>query len=52
MHIDPSGRGEDLTAYTVLGSVMGKYFVHQCKGVEGGYSDSAIDFLIDEALAY
>ena len=49
MAIDPSGRGKDETAYAIVKVLNGYLWVHECRGVSGGYSEEALQLLADEA---
>jgi len=42
MSIDPSGRGKDETAYSVVKMLNGFLFVHDCNGIKGGYGDNVL----------
>tara|TARA_R110000782_G_scaffold61986_3_gene127551 strand:+ start:170 stop:1849 length:1680 start_codon:yes stop_codon:yes gene_type:complete len=42
MVIDPSGRGQDETAYAVVKMLNGFLYVSACSGVAGGYSDDTL----------
>ena len=52
MAIDPSGRGEDETAYAVVKHLSGNLFLPAAGAVEGGYEDEALDKLIALAKAH
>jgi hypothetical protein len=47
--IDPSGRGSDETAYAVVKMLNGFLYVVDAGGVEGGYTDAALQHLTDLA---
>jgi hypothetical protein len=47
MSVDPSGRGEDLFAYSIISVYMGKMFIHKVNGLQGGYKDDNLFTLID-----
>ena len=49
MAIDPSGRGSDETAYSIVKMLNGYLYVVDCGGVEGGYSDTTLQHLTDLA---
>lgn len=49
MAIDPSGRGQDETAYAVVKHLMGFQFVTAAGGLMGGYEDDTLDALVDIA---
>lgn len=49
MAIDPSGRGSDETAYSIVKMLNGFLYVVDCGGVEGGYSDTTLQHLTDLA---
>jgi len=40
MAIDPSGRGSDELGVAIIKQLNGNLFVHTCKGLKGGYSES------------
>lgn len=40
--IDPSGRGQDETAYAVVKMLNGFLYVADCAGIAGGYSESTL----------
>ena len=42
MVIDPSGRGQDETAYAVVKMLNGYLYVADCAGVSGGYSEPTL----------
>jgi hypothetical protein len=52
LSIDPSGRGKDETAYTVLQLLNGNIFVPKFGGLLGGYTDETLDQLANIAKAY
>ena len=43
--IDPSGRGQDETAYAVVKMINGFLYVPDCGGVAGGYGDQTLNKL-------
>lgn len=45
MWVDPSGRGKDKTAYAVVSHLHGYLWVHEVKGLEGGYSQTVLETL-------
>jgi hypothetical protein len=45
MSIDPSGKGRDETAYSVVFVLNGRLFVKDIGGFSGGYDDESIDGL-------
>ncbi len=45
MSIDPSGKGRDETAYSVVFVLNGRLFVKDIRGFSGGYDDESIDGL-------
>ena len=45
MSIDPSGRGKDETGYAVVKMLNGFLYVRRCGGVDGGYSEEALQKL-------
>lgn len=52
MAIDPSGRGKDELGYAVVAMLNGYLFVLRCRGLKGGYQDSNLRLLAEEAKAY
>lgn len=52
MAVDPSGKGEDETAFAVAKHLAGTLFVLDAGGIEGGYSDETMDRLIDIARTH
>lgn len=46
LSIDPSGRGEDETAYAVVKHLSGNLFVPAAGAVKGGYDDATLDELV------
>lgn len=52
MAIDPSGRGEDETAYAVTKHLLGNVFLMAIGGFTTGYSDDTLNALIDIAKAH
>lgn len=49
MWIDPSGRGKDKTAYAVVSQLHGYLWVHEVKGLDGGYSPAVLETLAQAA---
>lgn len=49
MAIDPSGRGEDETAYAVTKHLLGNIFLVDIGGFQTGYSDETLDALVSIA---
>lgn len=49
MWIDPSGRGKDKTAYAVVSHLHGFLWVHEVKGLDGGYSPATLETLTQAA---
>ena len=47
--IDPSGRGQDETAYAVVKMLNGYLYVSECAGIAGGYSLPTLEALADVA---
>lgn len=45
MHIDPSGRGKDETAYCVTKMLNGVVFVRRWGGLQGGYDETVLSAL-------
>ena len=43
--VDPSGRGQDETAYAVVKMLNGYLYVADCAGIEGGYSEKTLTSL-------
>lgn len=52
MSIDPSGRGGDELGYAIVAHLNGYLFVLRCKGLKGGYTDSNLQKLADEAKMF
>lgn len=52
MHIDPSGRGTDETAYSVSGVLAGKIFLLDFGGIKGGYDNDALTQLAMIAIRF
>lgn len=52
MSIDPSGRGKDETAYSVLHMLHGNIFVPKVGGMLGGYTESTMKQLCEIAKKY
>ncbi len=48
--IDPSGRGEDETAYVALKALDGRLFLLDAGGCSGGYDDETLDRLVATAM--
>ena len=47
--IDPSGRGQDETAYAVVKMLNGYLYVADCAGISGGYSEATLTKLCNIA---
>ena len=47
--VDPSGRGQDETAYAVVKMLNGYLYVADCAGIEGGYSEKTLTALANIA---
>ena len=47
--VDPSGRGQDETAYAVVKMLNGYLYVADCAGIEGGYSEKTLTSLANIA---
>ncbi len=47
--IDPSGRGQDETAYAVVKMLNGFLYVADCSGIAGGYSETTLTSLCNIA---
>ena len=52
MAIDPSGRGKDETAYTIIKFLNGYLFVMDIGGYRDGYSESTLSLLANKAKFY
>lgn len=52
MTIDPSGRGKDELAYTILGVLNAQLFLLKQDGLQGGYSDENLNELARLAKEY
>lgn len=52
MHIDPSGRGKDETAFVVTKMLKGIIYVPKWGGFKGGYSESTLIALAEIAKEY
>jgi len=52
MWIDPSGRGEDKTAYAIASHANGIIWVHDVGGLAGGYDESTLEMLAKVAIQY
>lgn len=52
MSIDPSGRGKDKTGYAIVKQLNGMLFVIDAGGIDGGYSDEALNKLAYKAKEY
>jgi hypothetical protein len=50
LFVDPSGRGNDETAYCVASTSNGYIFIHELSGLEGGYSEAVLKKLCQIAL--
>ena len=49
MAIDPSGRGKDETAYSIVKILNGFIYIHACEGLAGGYDEETLEKLAKEA---
>lgn len=49
MSVDPSGRGGDELAYSVVAFSNGYLFLLRCRGLKGGYVDTNLETLAKEA---
>jgi len=49
LSIDPSGRGADELAYTVLAELNGNFFVLDCGGTTQGYAEPVLKLLAEKA---
>ena len=47
--VDPSGRGRDETAFASLSATAGHIFVHRIQGLLGGYEESTLIAIAEEA---
>jgi hypothetical protein len=47
--IDPSGRGQDELAYSVLAELNGNFFLLECGGTTLGYAEEVLTLLADRA---
>jgi len=52
MFIDPSGRGEDETAWCVTAQMGGRIFLLGVGGLEGGYDETTLNALANIALRF
>jgi len=52
MWVDPSGRGDNETAWFVFGTLAGRYHVLDFGGTTDGYSEETLDMLIDKAMEF
>jgi len=52
MSIDPSGRGKDETAYSIVKMINGHLLVHACNGIKGGYGENVLKELAGLAKRY
>ena len=52
MSIDPSGRGKDQTAYSIIGQLNGKLYLLDLGGFEGGYDEHTLTQLAVKAKEY
>ena len=52
MSIDPSGRGGDELGYAIVAMLNGYLFLLRCKGLKGGYSDTNLELLANEAKRF
>jgi len=49
MVVDPSGRGNDETAWAVVKRLNGQLFLLECQGVRGGYEQETLELLARRA---
>ena len=49
MAIDPSGRGQDETSFSIVKVLNGFMYVHECAGIAGGYGKEVLEKLAHEA---
>lgn len=52
MFIDPSGRGKDETAYSIVNHVHGRLFLVDIGGLKGGYNDAVMTDLVTAAARF
>ncbi len=52
MFIDPSGRGDNETAWFIFGTLAGRFYVLDFGGTTDGYSETSLDLLIGKAMTY
>lgn len=52
MYIDPSGRGKDETAYSILAFLNGYLFLLDVDGFQDGYSDNTLRTIVTRAKAF
>jgi hypothetical protein len=52
MAIDPSGRGGDELGYAIVAMLNGYLFILRCKGLKGGYQDTNLKVLAEEAKRF
>ena len=50
--IDPSGRGKDEMGWCIVNHLLGKVFVPDFGGINGGYSEENLVFLAEKAKQY
>lgn len=52
MVIDPSGKGDNETAYCIMATLAGRFFVLDWGGYLDGYSDETLGKLLSKAMEY
>lgn len=52
MAIDPSGRGGDELAYSIVAFCNGYLYLLRCRGLKGGYGEPNLELLAKEAKRY
>ncbi len=52
MWIDPSGVGNDSTSYCCASYLNGYIWIHECKGLPGGFGAETLETLCEEAKKY
>ncbi len=49
MHVDPSGKGQDETAYAIVAHLNGNLFLLECGAFKDGYTDEVLEGLAQAA---
>lgn len=52
MAVDPSGRGGDELAYSIVAFCNGYLYLLRCRGLKGGYGEQNLEILAKEAKRY